>query len=455
METWDREQLYIEIWETPLVKLAIKYGISAVALGKVCRKLQIPLPGRGYWTKKEFGKSVVRISLPKAKNLPVVHRLKTAPTTTEAVTAKSPEPPVNDPELIRIAEIEAVNFGIDPSAKQHKLISAAARIFRHAPSDARHILYPPYSEACLEIRVSKASLDRALEILNAIILKLESLNFTVSVQKATDRAGVVIDGFRALFAIAEKARVKSRREVQHGSWTATETDYEPTGELEFRVGQHGYGWKKKFADGKARKLDTMLSQCVGALLREGRGLRIAAEAARQREIENQKRREELSKLRTLIDEEEKKISNLDGWVTNWARAQQIRGAKTSTRVHAGLNREDGHGSARSVVSVLRALATSVSRDSRINEASLTPAITQCICIIRCTQILSYLRRDFCVSSTSSYVTIRTSGSRACACSKASTSAVSGILPINTPNRGCFRGCPSTSVTAPELRGSSK
>jgi hypothetical protein len=329
METWDREQLYLEIWETPLIKLALKYGISAVALGKVCRKLQIPLPGRGYWAKKEFGKSVDRIPLPDAKNLPVVHRMKTAPTTTEAATAKSPEPPVNDPELIRIAEIEAVNFGIDPSAKQHKLISAAARILRHAPADARHILYPPYSEACLEIRVSKASLDRALAILNAIILKLESLNFTVTVQKGTDRAGVVIDGFRALFAIAEKARVNSRREVQHGSWTATETDYEPTGELEFRVGQHGYGWEKKFADGKARKLDSMLSQCVGALLREARGLRIAAEAARQREIENQKRREELSKLRELVDEEEKRVRNLDGWVTNWARAQQIRGFVTA------------------------------------------------------------------------------------------------------------------------------
>jgi hypothetical protein len=324
METWDREQLYSEIWETPLIKLALKYGISAVALGKVCRKLQVPLPGRGYWAKKEFGKPVERILLPKAKNLPVVHRMKTAPTTTEAVTPKSAEPPVDDPELIRIAEIETANLGIDPSAKQHKLISAAARILRHATADARHILYPPYSEACLDIRVSKGSLDRALAIVNAIILRLESLNFTVTVQKGTDRAAVSMDDFRVLFAIVEKARVKSRREVQHGSWTTTETEYEPTGELEFRVGQHGYGWQKKFADGKAHKLDNMVSQCVGALLREGRSLRIAAEAAKQREIENQKRREELSKLRTLVDEEEKSVRDLDGWVTKWARAEQIR-----------------------------------------------------------------------------------------------------------------------------------
>jgi len=48
METWNREELYGEMWEQPMVKVAPKYGISAVAMGKVCRKLQIPLPGRGY-----------------------------------------------------------------------------------------------------------------------------------------------------------------------------------------------------------------------------------------------------------------------------------------------------------------------------------------------------------------------------------------------------------------------
>jgi hypothetical protein len=76
METWNREELYTEVWEQPLVKLATKYGISNVALGKVCRKLQIPLPGRGYWARKAFGKATKRIPLPLAKNLPLVQRFK-------------------------------------------------------------------------------------------------------------------------------------------------------------------------------------------------------------------------------------------------------------------------------------------------------------------------------------------------------------------------------------------
>ena len=83
MDTWNREELYAEIWEQPLVKVAAKYGISAVMLGKVCRKLQIPLPGRGYWAKKEFGKPLEKIPLPEAKDLPVVQRVKQLPSNTD------------------------------------------------------------------------------------------------------------------------------------------------------------------------------------------------------------------------------------------------------------------------------------------------------------------------------------------------------------------------------------
>lgn len=55
MEIWNREELYAEVWEKPLTSFVAKYGVSAVAIGKTCRKLQVPLPGRGYWAKKAHG----------------------------------------------------------------------------------------------------------------------------------------------------------------------------------------------------------------------------------------------------------------------------------------------------------------------------------------------------------------------------------------------------------------
>ena len=52
---WDRHELYQKVWEFPLRKLAEEYGISDVGLAKVCRKLHIPLPGLGHWTKIACG----------------------------------------------------------------------------------------------------------------------------------------------------------------------------------------------------------------------------------------------------------------------------------------------------------------------------------------------------------------------------------------------------------------
>ena len=53
---FDREKLYEQVWSQPIGKLAPEYGVSDVALAKTCRKLLIPLPGRGYWAKAAVGK---------------------------------------------------------------------------------------------------------------------------------------------------------------------------------------------------------------------------------------------------------------------------------------------------------------------------------------------------------------------------------------------------------------
>ena len=45
-QQYNREELYQKVWEKPLIRVAEQYGVSAVALGKVCRKLSVPVPGR-------------------------------------------------------------------------------------------------------------------------------------------------------------------------------------------------------------------------------------------------------------------------------------------------------------------------------------------------------------------------------------------------------------------------
>jgi hypothetical protein len=58
LSRYNREDLYEKAWSRPMRILAKEHGISDVGLAKVCRKLGVPVPGRGYWAKKAAGRVV-------------------------------------------------------------------------------------------------------------------------------------------------------------------------------------------------------------------------------------------------------------------------------------------------------------------------------------------------------------------------------------------------------------
>ena len=65
--TVTRDWLYEQVWQNPMARLATQFGISDVALARACRKLDVPIPGRGYWARVSNGQKVKRPKLPKAR----------------------------------------------------------------------------------------------------------------------------------------------------------------------------------------------------------------------------------------------------------------------------------------------------------------------------------------------------------------------------------------------------
>jgi len=63
-----RAQLFERVWSEPLARLGPKWGISGNGLKKVCRKLEIPVPPRGYWAKVQASHRVRRPELPNLPN---------------------------------------------------------------------------------------------------------------------------------------------------------------------------------------------------------------------------------------------------------------------------------------------------------------------------------------------------------------------------------------------------
>ena len=53
-----REELYKLVWSKPITVLAKEFGMSDVGLAKVCKKLNVPKPYRGYWQLVEAGRKL-------------------------------------------------------------------------------------------------------------------------------------------------------------------------------------------------------------------------------------------------------------------------------------------------------------------------------------------------------------------------------------------------------------
>lgn len=51
-----RQALHDLVWSEPLASLAPRFGMSDVALAKICKRHDIPIPGRGHWAKLKAGK---------------------------------------------------------------------------------------------------------------------------------------------------------------------------------------------------------------------------------------------------------------------------------------------------------------------------------------------------------------------------------------------------------------
>ena len=62
-----REGLYEQVWAEPMTTVARRYNVSSSFLARVCARLNVPRPPRGYWAKRRVGKPLDQPALPAAR----------------------------------------------------------------------------------------------------------------------------------------------------------------------------------------------------------------------------------------------------------------------------------------------------------------------------------------------------------------------------------------------------
>jgi hypothetical protein len=58
-----RESLYDEVWAEPMTKVAARHGVSSSFLARVCERLNVPRPARGYCARLEIRKAPAKPAL--------------------------------------------------------------------------------------------------------------------------------------------------------------------------------------------------------------------------------------------------------------------------------------------------------------------------------------------------------------------------------------------------------
>jgi hypothetical protein len=98
-------------------RLAFEFGVSGNGLAKICDRLNIPYPPRGYWARKEAGQKVVTFRLPERGES----------TPAEVTIAPTPPPPQLGPDQQEaVAAVKLKTEGIEvPSElkKPHPIIA--------------------------------------------------------------------------------------------------------------------------------------------------------------------------------------------------------------------------------------------------------------------------------------------------------------------------------------------
>jgi hypothetical protein len=326
-----REELYKLVWSEPVSKLAQGYGLSDRGLGKICKRLEIPVPGRGYWQMKKKG---LKMPVP-----PLRPTKKSNATGTYIHRTSKPridgEQDHETCDLITAEKLPENKITVSPSLDSpHSLVVMTQRSLIGAKVDDRG-LKQPRARGCLDVHVGQDSIDRAMLIMDTLVKALESRGFDISVAKEPPfSTSVSVMDEVIKFALNEDLNRTERKltavqikdkEKHPWMYRIQEYDYSPNGILLLKIkSDDSLNTRKTWSDGRRQRLEECLNSFVGGLIKAAIAIKHLRAERERRELKWQEERRQREESERIRREEEEKLKDLDEEVASWQRSQQIR-----------------------------------------------------------------------------------------------------------------------------------
>lgn len=334
----NRDKLYEQAWEKPMIALAKEYGLSDVWVRKICREMNIPLPPQGYHLRKYKGR---KTPLPPAKlgqQEYVTHVQEPSP----AEVAAQSQPVIDIPEVL--FEQDPKNRITVPQhlSTLHPLAEVTKRVLKKATPDNNGRINSSAWQGALNVMVCPESKDRALRIMNTLVKSLSKRGYIVSAPERTQYTLVKVLGEDIGIRLEERARkvlhVPTREEAlkeKNQGWKSYNTyDYFGTGELALSISE-SYTNQKICKDHKSGALEEKLNDFVAALVLEAmRRKRVREERAREERLRQERDRRRWQRDE-LIRKEKEKVGGLRAECQRWYESQRLRAFIHAVREDAG------------------------------------------------------------------------------------------------------------------------
>lgn len=307
-------------------RLALEFGISGNGLAKICDRLNVPYPPRGYWARKEAGQKVVTFRLPeRGENTP-----------TEA-TISPTSPPLElapaQQEAVAVAKSKTEGIEVPSELKKPHPIIAGWHADHKEQRRRDRLDRNPYRTALPDWTDSDRRQHR---ILDTIFRAVEKQGLIVR----SEHRGTFLFEYKTEkihCRLREKSkqvrRPKTADELRWSisgdkSWTQV---LEPTGNLVFTIEDYldgKFGIRREWLETQTKRLEDMVPELVASILLAGPALvtirqereeqkRQYEEAERRRQLEAAKRKKAHNQWRALTEQAErhavaKKVRQLIG-----------------------------------------------------------------------------------------------------------------------------------------------
>ncbi len=281
-----REELYRQLWTRPAMQVAVDYGISNVALKKLCRKHRVPVPGRGYWAKKAAGKPVD--PPPALVDVDAVGTIVIRGNR----AAELPETVRKAQERARERECRPENRVVVDAAPKNLHPAVAATWGALDSTEPCEIgLVAVFGPEVFAVDVARESVPRAMIFLNALATAAEARGYRV--EPESDALAFLVGGqavsVKLLEEVTQTPHVPSaaeeralrvwegqQRRTTH-SWEThvevprpeiPEFDFAATGQLHVVLAE-GYpgccGLRRVFGDGKVQRIENLINAILEGL----------------------------------------------------------------------------------------------------------------------------------------------------------------------------------------------